>query len=141
MKKNEGNWSIDFGHIDAIPRVQMLMVIDDETKLIVGLRVDTATTAEAMLETLEEAIASHGSPVGITSDRALAFSGPAVERWAKDKAIAWKYADSLTVRTAVERVVNAIAGNDREHADLASAQAALSDKAADYNASVSESRT
>jgi putative transposase len=141
MKKKEGSWSVDFGHINAVPRAQMLVVIDDETRLIVGLRLDTAFTAPTVLAFLDEAISSHGAPARITSDRGLAVSDPAVARWAKDKAIEWKYADSPTARTPVERVVYAIAGNESEHADIASAQAWFSDKAADYNTSVRESRS
>jgi putative transposase len=67
-------WHLDFVH-RHIHRASTftLILIDDHSRFVVGHAVDDAERADMVIRTFEEAVARHGKPERVMSDRGAAF--------------------------------------------------------------------
>lgn len=67
-------WHLDFVH-RHIHRASTftLILIDDHSRFVVGHAVDDAERADLVIRTFEEAVARHGKPERVMSDRGAAF--------------------------------------------------------------------
>lgn len=67
-------WHVDFVH-RYIHRASTftLILIDDHSRFVVGHAVDDAERADMVIRTFEEAVARHGKPERVMSDRGAAF--------------------------------------------------------------------
>ena len=67
-------WQADFTELRVGgERQQLLVVLDDFSRFCVGYRLCDGPSAEAMVETMREAIARHGKPEAVRTDRGGGF--------------------------------------------------------------------
>jgi putative transposase len=91
-KINE-RWSLDFVS-DGLAngkRIRMLTVLDDYSRMNLGIVVDTSLSGKRVARELEGIIEIYGKPETILSDNGTEFTSHAIIEWAKEKGINWEY--------------------------------------------------
>lgn len=67
-------WQMDFADLRiGAERVSLLLILDDFSRFLVGAKLMTEVTSEAVVEALEEAIRKHGKPQAVYTDRGGPF--------------------------------------------------------------------
>lgn len=67
-------WQMDFADLRVgSTRVSLLVILDDFSRFLVGARLMTEVTSEAVVEVLSEAIRRHGKPLAVYTDRGGPF--------------------------------------------------------------------
>ena len=86
-------WSLDFvsDSIDNGRKIRMLTVIDDFTKVCVGIVVDTSLNGNRVGRELDKMISFYGKPENILSDNGTEFTSHAILKWSKEREINWVY--------------------------------------------------
>lgn len=81
-------WQADFGEFRvAGERLHLLVVLDDFSRFAVGHRLAESPDAEEVIPTLQEAIARHGKPEAIRTDRGGAFLSGELGRYLETELI------------------------------------------------------
>lgn len=86
-------WSIDFVS-DALAtgrRIRMMTVVDEHTRICLGIVVDTSLSGIRVSRELDKLIEEYGKPETILSDNGTEFTSNAILSWSKDKEICWDY--------------------------------------------------
>ena len=81
-------WQADFGEFRvAGERLHLLVVLDDFSRFVVGHRLADSPETEVVIPTLNEAIARHGKPEALRTDRGGAFSSGELGRYLETELI------------------------------------------------------
>lgn len=90
-------WSLDFvsDSLDSERRIRMLTVIDDFTKVCVGIVVDTSLSGNRVGRELDKIIKIYGKPETILSDNGTEFTSHAIIKWSLEREINWDYIESF----------------------------------------------
>jgi len=81
-------WQADFGEFRvAGERLHLLVVLDDFSRFAVGHRLADSPEAEVVISTLTEAIARHGKPEALRTDRGGAFLSGELGRYLETELI------------------------------------------------------
>lgn len=92
-QKTNQRWSLDFVS-DALAngrRIRMLTVVDNYTRLCLGIIVDTSLSGNRVSRELDKLIEEYGKPETILSDNGTEFTSNAILKWAIEKGISWDY--------------------------------------------------
>lgn len=86
-------WSLDFvsDSLDSGRRIRMLTVIDNFTKVCVGIVVDTSLSGSRVIRELDKIITTYGKPKTILSDNGTEFTSHAILKWSTGKQIKRDY--------------------------------------------------
>ncbi len=82
-------WSMDFV-MDALQhgrRIRILTIVDDFTRECLATEVDTSIGGVRVTQVLDQLVAFHGKPEGITVDNGPEFAGRALDGWAYNRKI------------------------------------------------------
>ena len=86
-------WSLDFVS-DAIAdgrKIRMLAVIDEYSRMCLGIIVDTSLNGARVSRELDKLIDEYGKPEMILSDNGTEFTSHAILNWAQEKKVQWDY--------------------------------------------------
>jgi putative transposase len=86
-------WSLDFVS-DAIAdgrRIRMMTVVDEYTRVCLGIVVDTSLSGARVSRELDRIIDEHGKPETILSDNGTEFTSHAILKWSLEKKVQWDY--------------------------------------------------
>jgi putative transposase len=93
LKGINQRWSLDFvsDSLDSGKRIRMLTILDDFTKVCVGIIVDTSLSGSRVARELDKIIATYGKPETILSDNGTEFTSHAILKWSMERQISWDY--------------------------------------------------
>lgn len=86
-------WSLDFVS-DALAngrKIRMLTVVDDYTRVCLGIVVDTSLSGQRVGRELDRLIEDYGKPETILSDNGTEFTSHAILKWSMEKEVGWEY--------------------------------------------------
>jgi putative transposase len=86
-------WSLDFVS-DALAdgrKIRLLTVIDEYTRVCLGIAVDTSLSGARVSRELDKLIEEYGKPETILSDNGTEFTSHVILRWSLEKKIQWDY--------------------------------------------------
>lgn len=86
-------WSLDFVS-DALAtgrRIRLLTVVDDYSRLCLGIIVDTSLSGWRVSRELNKLIEMYGKPETIISDNGTEFTSHAILKWSLEKQVCWSY--------------------------------------------------
>lgn len=92
-ERTNERWSLDFVS-DALAtgrRIRLLTVIDEYTRLCLGIIVDTSLSGQRVARELDKMIEANGIPERILSDNGTEFTSHAILRWSEEKSVNWEY--------------------------------------------------
>lgn len=86
-------WSLDFVS-DALNdgrKIRMLTVVDEFTRVCLGIIVDTSLSGNRVGRELDKIIKIYGKPEAIVSDNGTEFTSNAILKWSMEKQVSWDY--------------------------------------------------
>lgn len=86
-------WSLDFVS-DSLAngrRIRMMTVVDDYTRLCLGIVVDSSLSGVRVGRELNKIIDSYGKPETILSDNGTEFTSHAILKWSMEQGVCWDY--------------------------------------------------
>jgi len=92
MRMNQ-RWSLDFVS-DALAngrRIRMMTVVDDYTRMCLGIVVDISLSGARVSRELDRLIEEYGKPEAIQSDNGTEFTSHAILKWCLEKQVCWSY--------------------------------------------------
>jgi len=92
-QRTNQRWSLDFVS-DALAngrRIRMMTIVDDYTRLCLGIVVDTSLNGVRVSRELDKLIEEYGKPETILSDNRTEFTSNAILKWANEKKVCWDY--------------------------------------------------
>jgi putative transposase len=86
-------WSMDFMSDSMVNcrKFRTLNIIDDATRAVLGIEIDTSLSARRVIRTLERIIEQEGKPQTIRVDNGPEFTSIAFSVWAKENGITVQY--------------------------------------------------
>jgi len=87
------SWSMDFMSDSMVSgrKFRTLNIIDDCTREVLAIEIDTSLSAKRVTRVLDRIIAERGKPVSIRVDNGPEFTSNEFVLWAKDKSISIQY--------------------------------------------------
>jgi putative transposase len=91
-KVNE-KWALDFvsDTLENGRRIRMMTVVDEYTRLCLGIIVDSSLGGARVGRELDKLIEQYGKPETIVSDNGTEFTSHAILKWSMDNSIGWDY--------------------------------------------------
>lgn len=88
--KPDERWAMDFVHdwMEGGRKLRTLNVVDVYTRECHAIEVDTSLPGARVVRVLNELVAKHGVPTGITVDNGPEFISRALDRWAHEHRVA-----------------------------------------------------
>lgn len=86
-------WSLDFVS-DALAngrKIRMLTVVDDYTRICLGIVVDTSLSGQRVSRELDRIMEEYGKPETILSDNGTEFTSHAILKWSMERGVGWEY--------------------------------------------------
>jgi putative transposase len=86
-------WSMDFmsDSMAGNRKFRTFNIIDDSTREVLAIEVDTSISAQRVIRTLNRIIERQGKPIAIRVDNGPEFTATAFTLWAKEQGIAIQY--------------------------------------------------
>lgn len=86
-------WSLDFvsDSLNDGRKIRMLTVVDDFTRVCLGIIVDTSLSGYRVGRELDKLIMLYGKPKVIVSDNGTEFTSHAILKWSLEKQVNWDY--------------------------------------------------
>lgn len=92
-EKTNERWSLDFvsDNLTSGRRIRMLTVVDDYTRLCLGIIVDTSLNGIRVGRELNKLMEFYGKPKMILSDNGTEFTSHAILKWSTENQVFWDY--------------------------------------------------